>query len=63
MLQSDLCDNSDAYIAVKGTVTVIGAINSDRKNIILVLKGNAPFIIAYQRLIVYQLTTTNIQMF
>ena len=60
MLQSDLCDNSDAYIAVKGTVTVIGAINSDRKNIILVLKGNAPFIIAYQRLIVYQLTTTNI---
>ena len=63
MLQSDLCDNSDAYIAVKGTVTVIGAINSDRKNIILVLKGNAPFIIAYQRLIVYQLTTTKIQMF
>ena len=60
MLQSDLCDNSDAYIAVKGTVTVIGAINSDRKNIIRVLKGNAPFIIAYQRLIVYQLTTTNI---
>ena len=60
MLQSDLCDNSDAYIAVKGTVTVIGAINSDRKNIILVLKGNAPFIIAYQRLIVYQLTTTKI---
>ena len=60
MLQSDLCDNSDAYIAVKGTVTVIGAINSDRKNIILVFRGNAPFIIAYQRLIVYQLTTTNI---
>ena len=32
MLQSDLYDYSDAYIAVKGTITVRGNNNRDRKN-------------------------------
>ena len=30
MLQSDLHDYSDAYIVVKGTITVTGANNIDR---------------------------------
>ena len=45
MLQSDLCDYSDAYIIVKVIITVKGADNRDRKkNRSLVLKNNAPFI-------------------
>ena len=43
MLWSDLCDCSDAYIVAKETITVTGADNRDRKNIILILKNNAPF--------------------
>ena len=31
MLRSDLCDYSDAYIVVKGNITVEGANNGDRK--------------------------------
>ena len=31
MLRSDLCDYSDAYIIVKGDITVEGAHNRDRK--------------------------------
>ena len=51
MLRSNLCDYSDAYILVNGTITVeadhIGAgvdENRDRKNRTLILKNNAPFI-------------------
>ena len=51
MLRSDLCDYSDEYILVNGTITVeadhIGAgvdENGDRKNRPLILKNNAPFI-------------------
>ena len=44
MLQSDLCDYIDAYIVVKGTITVEGANNRDRKNRTLASKSNAPFI-------------------
>ena len=44
MLQSDLCDYSDAYIVVKGAITVTGANNKDRKNKFLALKNNTPFI-------------------
>ena len=29
MLRSNLCDNADAYILVKGTVTITGAGNDD----------------------------------
>ena len=51
MLRSDLCDYSDAYILVKGTITVTapGANNDannirDKKNRPLILKNNAPFV-------------------
>ena len=50
MLRSNLCDYSDAYILVKGTITVtaLGANNGannirDKKNRPLILKNNAPF--------------------
>ena len=43
MLRSDLCDYSDPYIIVKGTVTVFRGNNNayDKK---LAFKNNAPFI-------------------
>ena len=49
MLRSNLCDYSDAYILVKGTVTVNGAVNGVeneilRRNRPLILKNNAPFV-------------------
>ena len=42
MLRSDLCDYSDAYIVVKGTITVTrpGSVLYDKK---LAFKNNAPF--------------------
>ena len=49
MLRSDLCDYSDAYILVKGTITVNGVVNGVenkmlRRNRPLILKINAPFV-------------------
>ena len=49
MLRSNLCDYSDAYILVKGTVTVNGVVNEAeneilRRNRPLILKNNAPFV-------------------
>ena len=44
MLKSDLCDFSDAYIVVKGEVTVTGESINSRKNRPLAFKNNAPFI-------------------
>ena len=49
MLRSDLCDYSDAYILVKGTITVNGVVNGEeneilRRNRPLILKNNAPFV-------------------
>ena len=51
MLRSDLCDYSDAYILVKGTITVTAngdnhnADNSrDKRNRPLILKNNTPFV-------------------
>ena len=51
MLRSNLCDYSDVYILVKGTITVtaLGANNGannirDKKNRPLILKNNAPFV-------------------
>ena len=38
MLRSDLCDFSDAYIAVKGDVTVEGKNNANKHNKNLVFK-------------------------
>ena len=45
MLRSDLCDYSDAYIIVKGIITISAdERDRDEKNRDLVLKNNAPFI-------------------
>ena len=49
ILRSDLCNYSDAYILVKGTVTVNGVVNGAeneilRRNRPLILKNNAPFV-------------------
>ena len=49
MLRSNLCDYSDAYILVKGTITVNGIVNGAeneilRRNRLLILKNNAPFV-------------------
>ena len=43
MLRSDLCDFSDAYIVVKGTITVTNPDNAKR-NKVVAFKNNAPFI-------------------
>ena len=43
MLRSDLCDYSDAYIVVKGTITVTDPDNTKR-NKTVPSKNNAPFI-------------------
>ena len=45
MQRSDLCDYSDAYIVVEGTITVEGDNKIDRKNIRLFL--------AFQKLIIH----------
>ena len=57
MLRSDLCDYSDAYILVKGTITVTGpGVNNDANNIRdkrnrpLILKNNAPFVSCITRI-------------
>ena len=42
MLRSDLCDFSDAYIVVKGILTVTEQDNAKR-NKSVVFKNNAPF--------------------
>ena len=44
MLRSDLYDFRDAYIVVKGAITVAGGSNSSRKTRPLAFKNNAPFI-------------------
>ena len=51
MLRSNLCDYSDAYLLVKGTITVTatGVNNNannirDKRNIPVILKINAPFV-------------------
>ena len=43
MLRSDLCDFGDAYIVVKGEVTVTEVHNNSKKNGPLAFKNNAPF--------------------
>ena len=51
MLKSNLCDYSDVYILVKGTIIVTGpGVNNDANNVKdkrnrpLILKNNAPFV-------------------
>ena len=43
MLRSDLCGFSDAYIVVKGAITVTDSDNAER-NKSVAFKNNAPFI-------------------
>ena len=57
MLRSDLCNYSDAYILVKGTITVTGpGVNNDansirdKRNRPLILKNNAPFVSCITRI-------------
>ena len=44
MLRSDLCDFSDAYILVKGDITLEGNNDANKRNKNLTVKNNAPFI-------------------
>ena len=57
MLRSNLCDYSDAYILVKGTITVTAPgynnnVNNirDKRNRPLILKNNAPFVSCITRI-------------
>ena len=55
MLRSNLCDCSDAYILVKGTITVNGVVSGAendiaRRNRPLILKNNAPFVSCITRI-------------
>ena len=59
MLRSDLCDFSDAYIVVKGTITVTEPDNGKR-NKSVAFKNNAPFIMAFQKSVAYKLTMQKI---
>ena len=43
MLRSDLCDFSDAYIVVKGTITVDGDVDDKKRNKKLTFKNTTPF--------------------
>ena len=43
MLRSDLCDYSDAYIIVKGTIAVVRP-NNAKKNEAATFNNNSPFI-------------------
>ena len=44
MLRSDLCDFPDAYIVVKGDITLEGDNDANKRNKNLAFKNNAPFI-------------------
>ena len=55
MLRSTLCDCCDAYILVKGIITVNGVVNGAendiaRRNRPLILKNNAPFVSCITRI-------------
>ena len=50
MLRLHLCDYSDAYILVNGTITVTGNHPRDRQNRPLILKNNVPFISCITRI-------------
>ena len=57
MLRSNLCDYTDAYILVKGAITVTapGANNNannirDKRNRLVILKNNAPFVSCIARI-------------
>ena len=43
ILRSNLCDYSNAYIVVKGTITIVRP-NNAKRNKEVIFKNNAPFI-------------------
>ena len=43
MLKSDLCNYSDAYIVVKGRISVEGTNDANKRNKILTFKNNVSF--------------------
>ena len=43
MLRSDLCDYGNADVVVKGTISVTGTNNANRRNKKLIFKNNTPF--------------------
>ena len=43
MLRSDLCDDSDAYIVVKGRISVRGTNDANKRNKKLTFENNALF--------------------
>ena len=59
MLRSDLCDFSDAYIVVKGKITVTDP-NNDAYDKKLTFKNNHHLFFAFQKLIIHSLTTQKI---
>ena len=52
MLRSDLCNFNDAYIAVKGDITLEGDNDANKRNKNLTSKNNAPFINCISKLMV-----------
>ena len=55
MLRSDLCNFSDAYIIVKGNITLEGDNDANKQNKTLAFKKNSPFINCIWKLMVYKL--------
>ena len=51
-LRSDLCDFSNVYIVVKGTITVKGISNRSKKIILSHLKIMHHLLVAFQKLII-----------
>ena len=52
LIRSDLCDFKDAYIVVKGEVTVTGVNNNSKKNGLNHLKTTHHLLFAFQKLII-----------
>ena len=50
MLRSDLCDYSDAFVLIDGTIRVAGNAPRDRQNRPVILKNNAPFMSCITRI-------------
>ena len=50
MLRSNLCDYSEAYILIKGTITGAGNNSRDRQNRPVILKNNALFVSCITRI-------------
>ena len=61
MLKSDLCDYSDAYVVVKGTITILRP-NVTKKTKVLRLKAMHHLSIVFQKLMVKKLIMQKIYM-